>query len=255
MQAAVELAPMVRQRIDGKVRHVVARELITSSWRHTTARGVDGRAPDPQLHVHRLVHAAIRQDGRLAAADSRTLLQHQRELGARFRSQLARELEQLGFAIKRGTGRDGRYFEIDGVDPAVNEAFSARHAQIRQRIDDALARRVRALEASIGAGGEDGARAQRELDSLEFHGRLSPGQERAEAVGSRSAKGLVARGDLDEAWWQTGQQVGFDARTLDQLRELEQQAPERAELQGADRGALDGVRRDVHADAGPRRRA
>ena len=230
MRAAVELAPVVRQRVDGKVRHVLARELVTSSWRHTTARAVDGRAPDPQLHVHRLLHAAVRPDGHLAAVDSRTLLQYQRELGARFRSQLARELEQLGFAIKRDTGRDGRYFEIKGVDPAVNEAFSARHAQIQQRIEEALARRVRSLETRIRAGGEDGARAQRELDSLEFHGRLSPGHERAEAVGSRSAKGLVARGDLDQAWWQTGQQVGFDARTLHKLRGLERQAPERAEL-------------------------
>ena len=209
---------------------MLARELITSSWRHTTARAVDGRAPDPQLHVHRLVHGAIRQDGAVAAVDSRTLLQHQRELGARFRSQLARELEELGFAIERGTGRDGRYFEVAGVDAAVIEAFSARHAQIRQRIDDALARRVRALETQVREGGEAGARAQRELDSLEFHGRMSPGQERAEAVGSRSAKGLVARGDLEQAWWQTGQQVGFDARTVSALREIEQQTPERARL-------------------------
>ena len=59
---------------------------------------------------------------------------------------------------------------------------------------------------------------------------MSPGQERAEAVGSRSAKGLVARGDLDQAWWQTGQQVSFDARTLHELRELEREAPERAGL-------------------------
>ena len=88
----------------------------------------------------------------MAAVDSRTLLQHQRELGARFRSQLARELEALGFAITRDTGRDGRYFEIKGVDAEVSEAFSARHAQIRQRIDDALARRVRSLEASDPRG-------------------------------------------------------------------------------------------------------
>ena len=156
MTAAVALAPVVRQRVEGRVRHGLARELITSSWRHTTARGVDGRAPDPQLHVHRLVHGAIRADGEVAAVDSRTLLQHQRELGARFRSQLARELEQLGFAIKRGTGRDGRYFEIAGVEPEVTEAFSARHAQIRERIEDALARRVRSLEALVARGRRGG---------------------------------------------------------------------------------------------------
>jgi energy-coupling factor transporter ATP-binding protein EcfA2 len=86
------------------------------------------------------------------------------------------------------------------------------------------------VEVRIREGGEDGAQAQRELDSLEFHGRLSPDQERAQAVASRSAKGLVARGDLDQAWWQTGQAVGFDARTLHELRRIEHDTPERAEL-------------------------
>ena len=236
MAAAVEHVAMVRQRIDGKIRHVNARELITSSWRHTTSRAVEDRAPDPQLHVHRLLHAAIRPDGQVAAVDSRSLLVHQRELGARFRSQLARELEQLGFAIERSTGRGGRYFEISGVTRPVIDAFSERHAQIVKRISDAQSRRVRELQRVVSrddgdpATGAEVAQALRELESFEFHGRLSPAQERAQAIGSRAKKGLVTRGDLEQAWWQTAQPHGFDARTLQQLRAIEQTAPDRGEL-------------------------
>ncbi|MFP5379884.1 MAG: MobF family relaxase, partial [Vicinamibacteria bacterium] len=239
MQAAVGRVAMVRQRIDGKVRHVQARELVTSSWRHTTSRAVEGRAPDPQLHVHPLVHAAIREDGHVVAVDSRSLLQHQRELGARFRSQLARELEQLGFAVDRGTGRGERYFEIAGVERPVIDAFSERHAQIVKRISDAQTRRVQDLEKIItkaARGAADAptptqaAQALRELESLEYHGRLSPAQERAQALASRNPKGLVTRGDLEHEWWQTGQQHGFDARSIAQLRAIAQRTPERAEL-------------------------
>ena len=236
MTAALERVEMVRQRVDGKIRHVQARELITSSWRHTTSRAVEDRAPDPQLHVHRLLHAAIRQDGQVAAVDSRALLVCQRELGARFRSQLAREVEQLGFTVQRGTGRGERYFEIAGVGRPVIDAFSERHAQIVKRISDAQARRVRELERIVRrddgdpSTGAEVAQALRELESLEFHGRLSPAQERAEAIRSRAKKGLVTRGDLEQAWWQTAQPYGFDARTLDELRAIAARAPERGEL-------------------------
>ncbi len=48
---------MVRQRLDpDRVAHVRARSLVATSWRHTTARAVQGRAPDPQLHSHVLLH-------------------------------------------------------------------------------------------------------------------------------------------------------------------------------------------------------
>jgi len=73
---AVEYVPMVRRRVD---RETVVREtpveLIATSWRHTTARAVAGRAPDPQLHSHVVLHGAVRQgDGRVVAIESRAWL-------------------------------------------------------------------------------------------------------------------------------------------------------------------------------------
>ena len=83
---------MVRHRVDqGRVVHAKAAELIATSWRHTTARAVGERVPDPQLHSHVLLHAAVR-DGKLVAIDSRSWLVHRRELGAAYRTELAREL-------------------------------------------------------------------------------------------------------------------------------------------------------------------
>jgi conjugative relaxase-like TrwC/TraI family protein len=56
---AVAFVPMVRRRVD---RETVVREhpaeVVATSWRHTTARAVADRPPDPQLHSHVLVHAS-----------------------------------------------------------------------------------------------------------------------------------------------------------------------------------------------------
>jgi conjugative relaxase-like TrwC/TraI family protein len=110
---AVEHVAMVRERADGEAPvHVRALDVVATSWRHTTARAVDGAAPDPQLHSHVLLHTAARKDGRLVAIDSRAWLLHRREVAAAYRTQLASQLTQLGYEIRRGTGRGHRYFEI-----------------------------------------------------------------------------------------------------------------------------------------------
>jgi conjugative relaxase-like TrwC/TraI family protein len=110
---AVAFVPMVRRRVD---RERVVRErpveMVATSWRHTTARAVDDRPPDPQVHSHVLVHAAVRADRDLVAVESRAWLVHQREIGAAYRNALATELRGLGFAIERGTGRGRRFFEL-----------------------------------------------------------------------------------------------------------------------------------------------
>jgi len=51
LEHAVAVVPMVRRRVS---REAVVRvhpvEMLATSWRHTTARAVDERPPDPQLH-------------------------------------------------------------------------------------------------------------------------------------------------------------------------------------------------------------
>ena len=98
---AVRQVPMLRQRVDGSTRLFMPRP---SGWsrRAGATRPLAPsliRSPDPQLHSHVLLHAAQRRDGRLVAIDSRTWLQHQREVGAAYRTELARELATLGFSV------------------------------------------------------------------------------------------------------------------------------------------------------------
>jgi conjugative relaxase-like TrwC/TraI family protein len=119
---------MIRQRVNhSSVIHAKPAGLIATSWRHTTARAVADHPADPQLHSHVLLHGAVRRDGRVVAIDSRSWLVHRRELGAAYRTELARELNQLGFHVLRGTGRGQRYFEIAGVPPALLDRWSSRH--------------------------------------------------------------------------------------------------------------------------------
>lgn len=145
---AVRQVPMLRRRVSqDSVVHEKAAGVVATSWRHTTARAVDGRAPDPQLHSHVLLHAAVRRDGELVAIDSRSWLVHQRELGAAYRTELARELTALGFAIRRGVGRGGRYFELEGVPQGLVDRWSSRHQQVQAAIRDRLSERYGALAA------------------------------------------------------------------------------------------------------------
>jgi conjugative relaxase-like TrwC/TraI family protein len=221
---AVEVVPMVRRRVD---REMVLREtpaeLLATSWRHTTARAVAGRAPDPQLHSHVVLHGAVREgDGRVVAIESRAWLVHQREVGAAYRAQLARELGHLGFAIEPGTGRGGRYFELAGVPQGLLQQWSGRHHQVRQAIDERLAERLAELDRQVEAGGATAAGAQARLVALERSGQLMPGEQRAVAMRTRAAKGdggLQTAGDLDRAWYETAQAHGFDGRSVQALRD------------------------------------
>jgi len=219
---AVEFVPMVRRRVDKEtVRRERPTELLASSWRHTTARAVAGRPPDPQLHSHVVLHGAVRAgDGKVVAIESRAWLVHQREIGAAYRAQLAAELGRLGFQVQARTGRGGRYFELAGVPQGLLEAWSGRHHQVRAAIDRRLAERLEGLRARVDAGGPGAGAAAARLAALERSGQLMPGEQRAVAMATRAGKGqLLTAGDLDYAWWQTAQEHDFDARSVEALRE------------------------------------
>lgn len=53
-----------------------------------------------------------------------------REVGAFYRSALAQELAEQGYAIEQGTGKDGKYFEIAGVPRGLIEDSSGRHREV-----------------------------------------------------------------------------------------------------------------------------
>jgi conjugative relaxase-like TrwC/TraI family protein len=206
---AVGQVAMTRRRLD---RHSVVHErpadLVATSWRHTTARAVDGQAPDPQLHSHVLLHAAVRRDGRLVAIDSRAWLNHRREVGAAYRTELAHRLSRLGFEVMRGTGRGGRYFEVAGVPQELLDRWSSRSRQVQQAIEARLASKATAGEGS----------------------RLTPAEQRMTVLRSRAGKQPITTADLDRDWRKTGQQAGLGDRAVERLLQAGRAALEAVEV-------------------------
>ncbi len=138
--------PVVREGAGGRVLST-AGDVLAAEFRHTTARGVSGGgAPDPQLHSHVVVTGVVRQDGQFAAVASRPLFRAARELGAFYRGALAEELQQQGYAVVAGTGRDGRYFEVAGISEDVREALSGRSREVWLAAERFRARYGRAPE-------------------------------------------------------------------------------------------------------------
>lgn len=139
--------PVVRRRYGGQVVEEHAKDVIAAEYRHTTARGVSGaQAPDPQLHSHVVISGAVREDERIVAIASRPIFRSARELGAFYRSSLAEELAGEGYEIERGTGKDGRYFEIAGVPRGLTEEFSGRSREVARAAESFRARHGRAPE-------------------------------------------------------------------------------------------------------------
>ena len=216
---AVRHVPMLRQRVDADtVLHAKAVGVVATSWRHTTARAVADQVPDPQLHSHVLLHAAHRRDGRLVAIDSRTWLQHQREVGAAYRTELARELATLGFAVERGTGRGERYFELAGVPQPLLDRWSSRHHQVQAAIRDRLSATERDLRAVIAEGGPAAADAHERLELLLANGQLAPAEERLMGTITRAGKVAVTAADLDAEWRRTARGIGFTPERVEVLR-------------------------------------
>ncbi len=127
---------LVRERVDGQVRHTRARSVLAGEFVHTSSRLTRDQeregVPDPQLHSHVVVLGAERENGHYAAVDSRALFLAARENGAWYRAQLAHGLQAQGLAIEGQTGRGGRYFEVRGVPRELSERWSARSADIER---------------------------------------------------------------------------------------------------------------------------
>jgi conjugative relaxase-like TrwC/TraI family protein len=215
---AVKHVEMLRHRgAGGAVVHAKAVGVVATSWRHTTARAVADQVPDPQLHSHVLLHAARRRDGRVVAIDSRTWLQHQREVGAAYRTELARELGTLGFSVQRGTGRGERYFELAGVPQPLLDRWSSRHHQVQAAIRDRLSATERDLRAVIAEGGPAAADAHERLELLLANGQLAPAEERLMGTITRAGKVAVTAADLDAEWQRTASGIGFTAEGVELL--------------------------------------
>jgi conjugative relaxase-like TrwC/TraI family protein len=150
-------------------------KLIFACWPHSTSR-----AQQPQLHVHSVLqNLALRSDGKVGTLEPRELYRHQMAAGALFRVQLAHELERrLGLRARR----EGRCFEITGVDRKLIETFSKRRQEI---------------EAALKARGLSGAKAAEWA-----------------ALATRSSKKPRPRSELFAEWQEVGRQHGWTRKEL-----------------------------------------
>ena len=121
-----------RDEDDGDRVYGPAAGFAASASVHVTARRAKGDpAPAPQLHVHGLLVALERPDGKLAGINASVLFGDPAlEAGAYARALLAERLAEMGFEIESGTGRDGLYFEIAGVPEGLIGAMSGRSQEI-----------------------------------------------------------------------------------------------------------------------------
>jgi conjugative relaxase-like TrwC/TraI family protein len=138
-RALQELEHYALSRRRGGSEWVVTGNIVAARFDHVAARptsGVeDGYGPDPHLHTHVVIaNMTRRPDGEWRGLDPIEIYRAQSFATAVYRSELAREVQQLGYAIKIG-GRDGRW-ELAGYTREQVMAFSRR----RQDIEQTLAR-------------------------------------------------------------------------------------------------------------------
>ena len=223
---AVRQVPMLRQRVDGSTVCTPRR----SGWSRR-AGGTPPLAPSPiRSRTRSCTRMSCctprdRRDGRLVAIDSRTWLQHQREVGAAYRTELARELAALGFSDERGTGRGERYFELAGVPQPLLDRWSSRHHQVQAAIRDRLSATERDLRAVIAEGGPAAADAHERLELLLANGQLAPGEERLMGTITRAGKVAVTAADLDAEWRRTARGIGFTPERVEVLRRQQTARP------------------------------
>jgi conjugative relaxase-like TrwC/TraI family protein len=197
--------PVVREGAGGQVVST-AGDVLAAEFRHTTARGVQGGgAPDPQLHSHVVMTGVVRQDGQFAAVASRPLFRAARELGAFYRGALAEELQQQGYEVVAGTGRDGRYFEVAGISQDVREALSGRSREVWLAAERFRARYGRAPE-------------REELRNVKLE--------------NRKAKTPQSRPELQATWDERAASQHVDRAQVESLRSAEPGGVQRVEQFG-----------------------
>src|SRR5216684_4893717 len=138
-RALEELEPYTLSRRGGGSEWVVTGNVVAARFDHIAARPAssveDGHGPDPHLHTHVVIaNMTRRPDGEWRGLDPVEIYRAQNFATAIYRSELAREVQRLGYEIKVA-GQDGRW-ELDGYTRDHVMAFSRR----RQEIEQALAR-------------------------------------------------------------------------------------------------------------------
>ena len=197
----------------GRLSHVGGQKMVAATFRHDTSRNLD-----PQLHTHAVIaNMVLGEDGgtprsgKWRTMANESLYRRQKLIGMVYRSELAQELQALGYRVEK-THADGR-FEIAGVSRGVIDAFSTRRAEIE------AAMHVRGL----GDTGENPHLAERA------------------ALMTRGHKRDVDREVLRESWQEQASSLGFSpepvTKAARERREMGTEAPAPVERRSGEREA------------------
>ncbi|MES3022795.1 MAG: MobF family relaxase [Pseudomonadota bacterium] len=145
--AMLESKALARKKLKGVSHRQSTGNLVVAAFRHDLSR-----SQDPQMHTHAVVmNLTRREDGQWVALTNDEMLKNVKLIGAYYRSQLAKNLRQEGYAIR--TTRDG--FEMSSVSDQAIEIFSKRSKDIEAVLATRGLDRARAssaLKQSITTG-------------------------------------------------------------------------------------------------------
>ena len=114
----------------GRMMRTGDQKSVIAAFRHDTSRNMD-----PLLHTHAVIANMVRgADGKWRTMSNEKLYARKMLIGAIYRTELAGELERIGYRIEK-THADGR-FEVAGVPREVIEAFSTRRAEIEAAMEE-----------------------------------------------------------------------------------------------------------------------
>ena len=107
--------------------------MVWADFTHFTTRPIDG-TPDMDLHAHCFAFNCTwdRVEERWKAGQFHDLHIDRPYYEAAFHARLAARMKALGFGIER-QGRDGKYWDIEGIPRDLVEKFSRRTAEIEAR--------------------------------------------------------------------------------------------------------------------------
>jgi conjugative relaxase-like TrwC/TraI family protein len=178
----IEAQTVIRKGKGGYIREQAG--LVVATYQHSTSRAINKNTlPDMELHTHCLVMnlGVSPTDGKTRAIKSNVLYENQKEWGAAYRAELAKNLTALGFLCEKTENA----FELKGVSPEVIKEFSKRTEQVRAQTE--------------------GITDKREVEKVKLRGRV--------------VKEDHSRENLFSYWQSRAAELGLSARSVLELTE------------------------------------
>jgi conjugative relaxase-like TrwC/TraI family protein len=210
-----ELERYVQARIGGSLPAETTGKWVAAKFEHDSARPVDGYAA-PQLHTHVVFfNLTETEDGGTYSLQPRELYKTQQYATAVYRSELAAQLQGMGYEIERG--KSGQP-EITGY----SEAYLAASSPRRQQIEEHLAKENQRGADAAQIAAHKTRQPKLELSQEEMQQRH---QRMAETFGNQPARAVAAATDRELRIQQDSPRTtARSAVTFSKERNLEREA-------------------------------